>query len=61
MAMKGMCYTKMAQLLLEAIKTMRQEFQDKFEEKDSEFASLKQELAEIKALLKVQVSSMPEE
>ncbi len=64
----GMDYSKMTPLLVEAAKAMRQEYQKKFEEQEyqlnsqqSEIEALKQELEEIKALLKVQVSNEVEE
>ncbi len=57
----SMDYSMMTPILVEAAKAMRQEYQAKFEEQESEIADLKQELAEIKALLKVQVSNTDEE
>ncbi len=64
----SMDYSMMTPLLVEAAKAMREEYQDKFEEQErlllsqhAEIEALKQELAEIKAFLKVQDTGMTEE
>ncbi len=57
----GMDYSKMTPLLVEASNAMRREYQDKFEEQQSEIDILKQEMAELKMLLKSQVNTQSEE
>ena len=57
----GMDYSKMTPLLVEAANAMRKEYQDKFDDQQSEIKALRQEMAELKTLLKAQVNNASED
>ena len=48
---KGMDYSKMTPLLVEAANAMREEYQNKFEKQQSEIDILRQEMEELKMLM----------
>lgn len=58
---KGMDYSKMTPLLVEAANAMRKEYIEKFEEQQLQIAVLTLEMAELKSLIKAQVTNTSDE
>ena len=56
-----MDYNKMTPLLVEAANAMRKEYQEKFDDQQSEIDALIQEVAELKTLLIAQAEQVGEE
>ena len=55
----SMDYSMMTPLLVEAGNAMRQEYQNKFDQQQSQIDQLSQELAELRTLIKAQMGKMP--
>lgn len=58
---KGMDYSKMTPLLVEAVNAIRREYQEKFKKQQSEIDALQQEMAELRTLIKTQVKNASED